>query len=210
MFQGTFLAKNLLTSLTIGFSCADWENGSFDVYSFFLWDNEHIFRLLRQKFLNPKTILWGFLREVWFSDLDLILISLISKNQEKLISWSPLFSNQEILISQYLQILISLGNQIPKTNLQIEQDYGFPAHGKKISSVVVVNNFAFKLLKGCYQNAIIPMKRSYQIKQNYGFPAQNNYDHEDGSSRAFKEFKKPTCKLNRTMVFQLRITTITK
>ena len=41
-------------------------------------------------------------------------------------------------------------------------------------------------------------------------PAQNNYDHEDDSSRAFKEFKKPTCKLNRTMVFQLRITTITK
>ena len=51
--------------------------------------------------------------EVWFPDLDLILISLISKNQENLISWSPLFSNQEILILQYLQILISWSRPDP-------------------------------------------------------------------------------------------------
>ena len=84
-------------------------------------------------------------REVWFPDLDLILISLISKNQENLISWSPHFFKSR---NPDLQILISWSRpDLERINGQLNKGKKSSNLMKSIREKIILLQYVHEFLK---------------------------------------------------------------
>ena len=89
--------------------------------------------------------LMPFSGEVWFPDLDLILIFLISKNYENLISWSPLFFKSR---NPDLQILISWSRpDLERINGQLNKGKKSSNLMKSIREKIILLQYVHEFLK---------------------------------------------------------------